>query len=206
MNSSMKFTVQFQEKLLSLLDSADPTQDSDAEICEKWFKKLRKDPLARSRLENVHSARGFKYGFAHFGSKHWFKEKDNLAKKLKIQADRRKFRIGLKADVDFINQLNIMDLEDMVQNGDSGGLSLLKMQEPVLPAVMFKFLENTPPIKILELVNKRKAADINSLIQKISSLAHFCQSMADYFAHDEALEPALAVVCEVCGIMKMSVQ
>ena len=137
MNSSMKFTVQFQEKLLSLLDSADPTQDSDAEICEKWFKKLRKDPLARSRLENVHSARGFKYGFAHFGSKHWFKEKDNLAKKLKTQADRRKFRIGLKADVDFINQLNIMDLEDMVQNGDSGGLSLLKMKEPVLPAVMF---------------------------------------------------------------------
>ena len=35
------------------------------------------------------------------------------------------------------------------------------------------------------------------ILQKISELAHFSQSMADYFAHDDALEPALAVLCEV---------
>ena len=35
------------------------------------------------------------------------------------------------------------------------------------------------------------------ILQKITSLAHFSQSMADYFARDDALEPALSVVCDV---------
>ena len=194
---SVEFSNMFQEKNLALLDSANPSRNDEAEISEKWFNKLRKDPLARSRLENIHSARAFKHGFSHLGSRFWYREKDNLAKKLKTQSDRRKFRMGLKADVDFINQLNILDFEEMLKNGNSDALKLLKMQEPVLPAVVFKFLENAPPIKILELVNARKAADILTLVRKISSMAHFCQSMADYFAHDDALEPALAVVCEI---------
>ena len=50
---------------------------------------------------------------------------------------------------------------------------------------------------MIEFINKVKAADILKLVGKISSLAHFSQSMADYFARDDALEPALAVVCEV---------
>ena len=197
LNSSLEFSNEFQEKILALLDSADPGRDSDAEICEKWFNKLRKDPFARSRLENIHNARAFKYGSSHLGPKRWYKEKSDLAKKLKTQSDRRKFRIGLKADVDFINQLNIMDFEDIWEKGTSDGIKLLKMQEPVLPAVLFKFLEKAPPIKIMELINKNIATDIRTSIRKISSMAHFCQSMADYFAHDDALEPALAVVCEI---------
>ena len=52
------------------------------------------------------------------------------------------------------------------------------------------------PIKILKLVNERKA-DIRTLIRRISSLAHFSQSMAEYFAHDDALEPALVVVFDI---------
>ena len=35
------------------------------------------------------------------------------------------------------------------------------------------------------------------MIQRISSVAHFSQSMTDYFAHDDAVEPALAALCEV---------
>ena len=58
-------------------------------------------------------------------------------------------------------------------------------------------MENAPPIKILELVNERKAVDIRTLIRRISSMAHFSQSMADYYAHDDALGPAIAVVSEI---------
>ena len=87
----------------------------------------------------------------------------------------------------------MLDFEETSEKGNSDALKLLKMQEPVLPAVVFKFLENAPPIKNLELVNE--AADI-LLIRKILSMDHFSQSMANYFAHDDALEPALAVVCE----------
>ena len=63
--------------------------------------------MARSQLENSHAARAHKYGYAQFGSKFWYKESKNIARKLKSQADRRKFRIGLKSLIDFINQLNI---------------------------------------------------------------------------------------------------
>ena len=47
-------------------------------------------------------------GYAQFGPKYWYKETKNIAKKFKSQSDRRKFRMGLKGLVDFINQLNIM--------------------------------------------------------------------------------------------------
>ena len=71
------------------------------------------------------------------------------------------------------------------------------MPTPVPPATFCKYLEKVPPLKLIEFVNREKAAEIRKIISKISSLAHFSQSMADYFARDDALEPALAVVCEV---------
>ena len=113
------------------------------------------------------------------------------------EADRRKFRIGLKGLIDFINQLNIIDLEKLLDKGDSEGFKLLKMQTPILPETLSKYLEHVPPLRLIEFVNKKKAEDIQKALAKISSLAHFSQSMADYFARDDALEPALAVVCEV---------
>ena len=65
------------------------------------------------------------------------------------------------------------------------------------PEAFGNCLKATPPIKMIEFINKVKAADILELVGRISSLAHFSQSMADYFARDDALEPALAVVCEI---------
>ena len=63
-----------------------------------------------------------------------------MAKKLKTLSDSRKFRIGLKADVDFINQLNMLDFEEILENGNSDALKLLKMQIPSLPAVVLIML------------------------------------------------------------------
>ena len=47
--------------------------------------------------------------------------------------DRRKFRIGLKGLVDFINQLNIMDLEKLLDKGKPEGFKLLKIPTAVSP-------------------------------------------------------------------------
>ena len=161
------------------------------------FNKLRKDPLSRSRLENIHAARAHRYGAAHFGSKVWYKENQAVAKKFKCQAHRRKFRQALRADLDFINQLNLMDFDDLLKKGDTEPLNLLKLKEPVIPSDLFASLKKVPPIKILSLINESTAKKISGTLKKISELAHFSQSMADYFAHDDALEPALAVLCEV---------
>ena len=60
-----------------------------------------------------------------------------------------------------------------------------------------RLFERCTPIKLIEFFNRDKAAKILKTLEKSSSLAHFSQSMADYFARDDALEPALSVVCEV---------
>ena len=138
---SINISKEFQEKILDLLGSASRTENEES---EKLFEKLRKDPKGRARLENLHAARAFKYGSAHLGQKFWYKDSKNVAAKLKTQSDRRKFRIGLKGDVDFLNQLNIMDLKDELDSGVPDCLKILKMQEPVLPSELFAVLKNAP--------------------------------------------------------------
>ena len=194
--NSVKFSDKFETTILNLLEAVQP-KEYNVEHFEHVYNKLRKDPVARSQLENLHAARAFKYGYAQFGPKYWYKETKNIAKKFKSQQDRRKFRMGLKGLVDFINQLNIMDLEKLFDEGEPEGFKLLKLQTPLAPETFCKYLEHVPPLKLIEFVNQGKANKIRTAIKKISSLAHFSQSMTDYLARDDALEPALAVMCEV---------
>ena len=65
---------------------------------------------ARSNLSAIHAARSHKYGHVQFGPKTWYKETVNISEKLTSQEDRRKFRQGLKCNIDFLNQLNLHDL------------------------------------------------------------------------------------------------
>ena len=197
--SSVDFSEQFQSKILNLLEAAHPNKELGVEHFEQIYEKLRRDPMARSRLESLYAAKAYKYGHAHLGRKCWYKEAQNIATKLKSQADRRKFRMGLKGLIDFINQLNIMDLEKELEKGESEGFKLLKMPTSAPTETFCKYLEHVPPLKLIEFMNQQKAANIRKLVTKISSLAHFSQSMGDYFAFDDALEPALAVVCEMLG-------
>ena len=194
---SVDFSEKFQEKILSLLEASNKNKDFDVAHFEEVYKKLCANPGARSRLENLHAARAHLYGHAHFGPKGWYKESTNIAKKFRSQAHRRKFRAGLKGLVDFLNQLNMLDFEKALEEGSAEGFKLLKMPVPVLPETFCQYLKNIPPLSILEFINPQKAAGIRKLAKKISSLAHFSQSMADFYAHDDALEPALAVICEV---------
>ena len=91
-----------------------------------------------------------------------------------------------------MNQLNMLDLEKALVEGSAEGFKLLKMPVPVLPETFCQYLKNVPPLSILEFINPQKAARIRKLFKKISSLAHFSQSMADFYAHDDTLEPALS--------------
>ena len=51
-------------------------------------------------------------------------------------------------------------------------------------------------IDILKLVDSEKAQKIFSSIDKIVALAHVSQSMSDYFARDDGIDPALSTVCQ----------
>ena len=172
-NTSTSFPSEFQNALLNLVGSAASGNNSESIKYEFMFNKLRKDPVARSRLENIHAARAHRYGAAHFGPKFWYKENHAIAKKFKCQADRRKFRQALRADLDFINQLNLMDLEDVLNLGDTEALKILKFKEPISPSDLFASLKDVPPFKILRLVNEQTAEKISGAQKKISELSHF---------------------------------
>ena len=73
------------DKILSILGTVSPSSDLNYLQSENLYNKLRKNPSSRSRLENVHSARAFKYGHTSFGPKFWYKESHEIAKKFKSQ-------------------------------------------------------------------------------------------------------------------------
>ena len=51
-------------------------------------------------------------------------------------------------------------------------------------------------IDILKLIDNEKAKKIFTSIDKIVALAHVSQSMGNYFARDDFLDPALSTVCQ----------
>ena len=101
--------------------------------------------MSRCKLEHIHAARAFKYGHSQFGPKNWYKEGPGLAFKLKNQNHRRKFRQGLRSDVDFVNQLNVMNLRSLLIDGDQQNLALAKLDDPVQPRELFECLGAAPP-------------------------------------------------------------
>ena len=195
-NVQFSFSDDFEKKLLLVLGASNHTV-SDADVCKLTYDRLRQNPLDRSRLENLHTARAHKYGMAHLGPKNWYKESPNLLKKLKSLSERRKFRAGLKGNIDFLNQLNMLDFEECFKAGTSDGLEELKLHDPVLTDELKNKLKGIPPIELVKFVKEEKASKLLQFFEKIKSYAHFSQSMTDYFGHTDALEPAFGVFNQV---------
>ena len=153
MRCLLQFSEKFQKIILNLLYSANSSSRFNFENFEQILKKVHTDPLARSSLENLRATRDHKYGNTHFGPKTWFKDSTSLATKCRSLADRRKFWVSLKWLIVFLNQFNIMDLEETFLKGESEGFDLFKIPTPDEPECFCKYLENVPPIELIELVN-----------------------------------------------------
>ena len=136
-----------ESKLIALLNAVAPATGKDDELAEKMYQKLLKNPFSRCKLEHIHSARAVKYRHAQFAPSYWYKEGPNLATKLKNQSDRRKFRQGLRSDVDFVNQLNLINLDALMVDGDPKNPPLAKIDDPVRPSELFECLRTASPVK-----------------------------------------------------------
>ena len=146
-------------------------------------------------MASIHAARAHKYGHIQCGPKSWYKESNNISKKLISQEDRRKFRQGPKCDIDFVNQLNMHDLMKNLLDGKREVTSLPKTVKVKLGNI-FECLNDIPLIDLLNIINKERAQKICTSIDKIVALAHVSQSMGNYFARDDSLDPALSIVCQ----------
>ena len=112
---SVEIDTSENEYLSNESEHKDPTRKKQIVTDEALFKTLKNNVSARSKLSEIHSARSHKYGHVHFGPKSWYKESTNISEKLTSQEDRRKFRQGLKCNVEFLNQLNLHDLSKILQ-------------------------------------------------------------------------------------------
>ena len=94
--------------MIRKLLTSDKSDNDDGEFL---FDKLKKSPHLRKTLSALNRARAFKYGSRAFGHKKWYKENFDIKEGLRSNEDRRKFRFGLKSNVDFLILLDIMNLK-----------------------------------------------------------------------------------------------
>ena len=177
---------------MSKLGSEDPKRQSRLALAN-----LRENRAARRDLAALHAARSHKYGEREFGSKNWYADKTGLARKLKTQAHRRQFRMGLKANMEFFNQLRIGDLRSAMTEGDSAILGNLPANTNASVAQFRKFFAVTPAIDVLKLFVPHKAEAVEQILKGIESLADFNQRLCCHLASHPALEPIHAVICDM---------
>ena len=158
---------------------------------------LRENRAARRDLAALHAARSHLYGERDFGSKAWYSDKPGIARRLKTQTHRRQFRMGLKTNLEFFNQLRMGDLRSALTQGDPTVFGSIPANAPGSVTQFREILALTPPIDILKLFVPHKATAIVQIMNGIESLADFNQRLGRHMASQPALEPIHAVLCDM---------
>ena len=171
--------------------------DDPAKLDRLALANLRENKRARSNLASLHAARSCLFGCRGFGEKKWFNDKPGIATRLKTQAHRRQFRIGLIANTAFYNRLNLHDLESVLNTGTSSDLAAVHPQSRLTFSEFSDALKRLSPMELLHLFIPARAAEISAAISEISALADYEQSLCNHLASSEALEPAHAVLCSI---------
>ena len=153
------------------------------------YAKLQKNPNLRKSLASLNTARAYLYGSRAFGLKSWYKESFDVFRGLRSNAERRKFRFGLKSNIDFLIQLDVQNLKTCL---------LDKNFEPenALHNPPSRGLSDGSFLDTLQNVNALRCSKMCNILNRISDNLNFTQSLSEYFANDDMLEPALMFVTE----------
>ena len=181
-NSSHSLEAALLKKLLH-----DELPDNDDG--EFLFHKLRNNPPQRKSLTAINKARAFKYGSRAFGLKKWYKETFDTVEGLRTNDERRKFRFGLKSNIDFLIQLDILNLKTCLQDTS---FTPQRNNAPHLSS-----LSDGSFLDTINRLNPSRCTKVCKIIDRISNNLNFTQSLAEYFATDDMLEPALMLISEV---------
>ena len=174
-----------KSQLLRKLLAADQSDNDDGEFL---FNKLQKNPHLRKSLSAVNRARAFKYGSRAFGHKKWYKENFDTREGLRTNEDRRKFRFGLKSNIDFLIQLDVLNLRAHLQDNSFNPQGVSQGAPQLLSDGSF--------ISMMHNVDAKRCSTICAILDRISDNLDYSQSLAEYFATDDMLEPALMLITE----------
>lgn len=162
---------------------------SDEERGRLMLAKLTEYPILRKSLQSINTARAYKYGSKSFGERGWYTENFDVVKNLHSNMDRRKFRFGLKSNIDFLIQLDLENLKSCLIDK-----SLDQNFHHVDQAAS---LSDGSFLSLMQQMNLSKAQKFCRILKRMESNLNFTQSLSEHFANDEMLEPALMVVSDV---------
>ena len=171
--------------------------DDPAKLDRLALANLRENKRARKNLTSLHAARSCLFGCRGLGEKKWFNDKPGIATRLKTQANRRQFRLGLIANLGFYNRLNLHDFEALINTGNSSDLAAVHPQSRLTFSEFRNALKRLSPMELLRLIVPAKAALVSGALSEISALADYEQSLCNHLAASEALEPAHSVLCKI---------
>ena len=171
--------------LKSILDNSLPDKKDSHFV----YSKLQKNPHLRKSLSSLNTAKSFVYGSRAFGQQSWYKESFNVCRSLHSNADRRKFRFGLKSNINFLIQLDIQNLKTILANKNFEPQELsTHLYPPQLSDGSF--------LSTLYTLNQKRCIEICEIIERIAANLEFSQSLGEYFANDDMLEPALMLIAD----------
>ena len=171
--------------------------DDPARLDRLALANLRENKRARNSLSALHSARTCLFGARQLGDRKWYADKPGIAARLKSQAQRRQFRMGLVANLAFYNKLNLHDFHSLMQSGDPSALAALSGSSQLTIPGLRAIAVRASPFDLLRVITPGKAAALTATLRHISALADYVQSMCGYLAANEALEPAHEVICRL---------
>ena len=140
-------------------------------------------------MASVNLARSYKYGSKPFGQKKWYKDDFDVVSGLRSNEARRKFRFGLKTNIEFLIQL---DLENLKECLTKAGFPL----ESTLPENSHKILSNGSFLDLMRKANQKNFNEFCKIFNRVLSNMHFSQSLSEFFATDDMLDPALSLISE----------
>ena len=171
------------ERILRKLLSS---EESDNDEGEFLFEKLRKHPHLRKSLCAVNNARAFRYGSRAFGKKKWYKENFDVREGLRSNEDRRKFRFGLKSNIDFLIQLDVLNLKATLQDTSFTPHT----------STQFQSLSDGSFLSVMRNLDAKRCKSFCTILDRVADNLDFTQSLGEYFATDDMLEPALMQITE----------
>lgn len=136
----------------------------------------------------MNSARAFRYGSRAFGNKKWYKKNVDTQEGLKSNEDRRKFRFGLKTNIDFLIQLDVLNLKTELRK------NLFNPQGHTQAPP--RSLSDGSFLSMMHNLDAQRCSSFCKILERISDNLEYSQNLSEYFATDDMLEPALMLIAE----------
>ena len=155
----------------------------------KLFPKSPRFSHVRRSLASVNAARSFQYGAKFFGNAKRYTDELKVVEKMESNEDRRKFRFGLKSVVDFLIQIDFETLLECLTKTDD-------KTKNNIPGYNSGLVSDGSFNDLMKKSNQKNHTHVAEILRRIKSNLNFTQSLSQYFAMDDMLEPVTCVISD----------